>query len=68
MQDKLIPGKEYHLWKDGEYLGVGTYLQPIDPMFGFFMVPYDVYNVIRYSIKTVDHYQAASELVENENI
>ena len=32
IQDLLIEGKEYHLWRDGEYLGVATYMN--DPNVG----------------------------------
>lgn len=31
-QDLLIFGKEYHLWRDGKYLGVATYTD--DPNIG----------------------------------
>jgi hypothetical protein len=31
-QDLLLYGKEYHLWREGEYLGIATYTD--DPNIG----------------------------------
>lgn len=65
MQDELIYGREYHLWKDGKYLGIGFYNGEIVVSFqirhSFYMD--DLYYISGFSL---DFCQLASELVEND--
>ncbi len=62
MQDKLIEGKEYHLWRGDVYLGIGTYSERDMRILKdkFFKIPND-YRVTM--LHHIDHYQQASELL-----
>lgn len=61
MQDKLIEGKEYHLWNNGKYLGIGVFCKD-ELSNGVIYYCFDLFDECYFNFQ-IDQYQQASELL-----
>lgn len=69
MKDKLIEGKEYHLWQGDIYLGIGKYREGYNGdsfLHNYKHKLFTVYIGIFYEyyiLENITYYQRASELL-----
>jgi hypothetical protein len=61
MQDKLMEGKEYHLWRGSEYLGIDKYNRMRDIKHNVTVGGFDIEDLFIY-YWCITNYQQASEL------